>query len=660
MNRPNHFVFAAILISTSIAVVGAADPQSLSVATDPVIPRDFSLKLEQTDEVQPPPAHPPMDQIPPAPMPAGDGPTSVQSLDRVPFDSDTTSFNAITGEVRQGSERDRVVLNSPGLQPGIPALPDPTSDEAGLKTYSNLSVVGNTSVFPYRVNTKLVMRFQDTSGVSHFFNCSGTMIDPEVVLTAAHCIYQHEPDVLIINDWAREVWAYPGWDGVGVQWSSPSGTIINPYGYARGTHLMAGTNFINLTDPDNADVGAVGVTRAVGSLTGTFGYAWNWDCATWILSEYSNNASYPVEGCGTPGLHTGRDMYFWSGTMDWCDPNGDGWGNQLFLDTTGGCFNAGWGGMSGSSVYFFHDGSRFAHAVASRSDRDTWISFARIWDTFASDLGGSFIPDARGASFDLQALHFTGPATATAGSAITTASFYATNPTNGSANTSYPLDLYLSTNSNISGADTHLGSTSFSWNFPAMSSVTVTIGSMTIPLNTPTGAYYLGTILAASVDGNFDNNDTDEWDAHPISIAGIWDMVALSVNAPSGTFDVGDTIPVSFSATNRGGDPSQPIYVTLYASTNTIISSADYELYSEYHAVVAGGATISGTESITLPASLPRGTYYIGVEVSPLIDYTSSNNDTYDATPIQFLGGLLFEDGFENGGISAWSGSTGG
>ncbi len=658
MNRPTILVMVAILISTSMAVAGAADPEAPFVVTDPVVPRDFTLSLELTDEVQPPPAHPPMDQIPPAPMPAGAGPTPVRSPNGIEFTSDTTSYNAITGEVRQGSERDRVVLNSPGLQPGIPGLPDPTSDEAGLKTYSNLSVVGNTSIFPYRANTKLVMRFQDTSGVSHFFNCSGTMIDPEVVLTAAHCIYQHAPDGLIINDWAREVWAYPGWDGVGVQWSSPSGTVINPYGYARGTYFIAGTNFINLTDPDNADVGAVEVTRAVGTLTGTFGYAWDWDCATWMLSQTSYNMAYPAEGCGTPGLHTGRDMYFWSGTMDWCDPNGVGWGNQLFLDTTGGCFNAGWGGMSGSSVYFFHDGNRLAHAVTSRSDRDTWVSYARIWSTFASDLGGSFVSGARGASFDLQALDFSGPATATAGDAITTASFLATNPTNGSANTSYPLDLYLSTNSNISSSDTHLGSTSFSWSYTAMSSVTVTIGSLTIPLNTPTGAYYLGTVLATSVDGNPGNNDTDEWDAHPISIAGIWDMAALSVNAPSGTFDIGDAIAVSFNVTNRGGDSSPPVYITLYASTNTIISDGDHELYSEYHASVAGGATISGTESITLPASLPRGTYYIGVEISPLTDYTSSNNDTYDATPIQFLGGLIFENGFESGGTTFWSSTT--
>lgn len=651
-----RFVVGLVLILVAPAALAAAS-EAPTVVTGPVVLEGAPAFRGSADLPLPPPAHPPFDEIPPAPMPAGAGPTLLRGVAPAPLDGGTVVYDALTGEQRPGSDGDRELLESPGMRPGIPGRDGgPVGDEPQLESYSNMSTIGDTSIFPWRANAKMVMRFEDSLGNDHFYNCSGTMIDPEVVLTAAHCIYLHEPNGTIINDWAEEVWVYPGWDGVGVQWSSPSGTIINPYGYARGTYYIAGTGWVSNSDPNNYDVGAVRLTRAAGSLTGTFGWAWDWDCATWILSETSYNASYPGEGCGTPGLHNGRDMYFWSGTMDWCDPAGSGWENQLFLDTTGGCFNAGWGGMSGSSVYFFHGSDRLVHGVASRSDRATWVSYARMWAGFASDLGSSFIPGTRGSSFDLQALDFSGPATATAGDTLAgTATFFAANPTNGSANTTYPLDLYLSTNSNISTSDTHLGSTSFGWNFAAMSSVTVTIGSMTIPLDTPTGDYFLGTILAASVDGDASNNDTDEWDAHPISISGVWDMVAVSVNAPSGTFSAGDSISVSYTASNRGGDASPPIYIKVYASTNTTITSSDTLLYSDYRSSVAGGGTVSATRSVTLPPSMAPGTYYIGIEITPFSDYTSSNNDTYDATPIQVQGGIIFQDGFESGNTNAWS-----
>jgi hypothetical protein len=649
------FVTAAGFVACSTALAAGMD--GATVITGPaVIDHKPEVVMTSVDLPLPPPAHPPIDEIPPMPMPIGAGPNQWDDGVPVPSPGDTLIYDAATGEVQRGSEGDRVLLASPGLRRGVTTgRADPVvGSEPQVETYSTMTTGHDTSIFPWRVNTKLVMRFSDISGVSHFFNCSGTMIDPEVVLTAAHCIYAHEPDGLIINDWAQEVWVYPGWDGVGVQWSSPAGTIINPYGYARGTSFIAGGNYVNGTNTDNADVGAVAVTRAVGSLTGVFGYAWNWDCATWMLSETSYNAAYPVEGCGQPGLHNGRDQYFWSGTQDWCDPNGSGWENQLFLDTTGGCFNAGWGGMSGSSVYFFHGSDRLVHAVTSRSDRATWVSYARMWDVMASDLGSQFIPAARGTTFDLQALDFSGPDTATAGDTLTTTSFLAVNPTDGSADTFYPLDLYLSNNSNITTYDTHLGSTGFSWNFPAMSSVTVTIGSLTIPFNTPTGDYFLGTILDASVDGNSGNNDTAEWDAHAISITGVADLVAASMSAPSGTYQPGTSFNVSFTVNNDGGDPSETVSVDVRASTNTYISSIDQQIGYFSYSGISGNGSLSRTETVTLPGGMANGQRFIGVIVGAADDVDPSNNRAYDPDPLTVCSGF-FCDGFETGDTSAWS-----
>src|SRR5690606_12762579 len=122
------------------------------------------------------------------------------------------------------------------------------------------------------------------------------------------------------------------------------------------------------------DVGlALCYDRSVGMLTGWFGWAWGFDCATNLGRTY-NNASYPAESC-SGGLHTGRDMYYWFGDFDSCVTD-----NRLQIDTTSGCLTAVWGGMSGSSAYYIDGDSRFAHAVCSTSDRATYGRWAKQWD----------------------------------------------------------------------------------------------------------------------------------------------------------------------------------------------------------------------------------------------------------------------------------------
>ena len=89
-------------------------------------------------------------------------------------------------------------------------------------------------------------------------------------------------------------------------------------------------------------------------------------CGT-IQSRTYNNFSYPAENCPLPGLHNGRDMYYWSGSIDDCP------GNQLHLDTGGGnCYDTVWGGMSGSGMYYISDGNRYVHAVCSKQELLQW------------------------------------------------------------------------------------------------------------------------------------------------------------------------------------------------------------------------------------------------------------------------------------------------
>lgn len=368
--------------------------------------------------------------------------------------------------------------------------------------------ITNTEDNPWRMNAKVVLRYETALGQSYFAVCSGSMLDAEVVLTAGHCVYDYGG-----NGWAKEAWIYPGWDGVGGQWNPPP-SIINPYGYGHSTAFAATHGWTDYGD-FNYDVGLIAVDRAVGMLTGWFGWAYGGDCALHTSTTY-NSASYPAEDCGEPGLHTGTDMYYWYGPFDSCPD----W-NRLELSTPiGGCFGAIWGGQSGGGAYYISDSNRFVHAVTSTSNRDTWARFTRLWDAWISYTNDTFISDyARGSDFDLQALDVNAePATIGAGESTTLLNHLATNPTDGSADDTWGYSVYLSTNDNIAETDTLLSTQSYTFDFLPMSSARVNMASVTIPPDTPPGDYWLGVIYDCATDINCDNNDTVGWDPTPIEV----------------------------------------------------------------------------------------------------------------------------------------------
>ena len=478
---------------------------------------------------------PPLHLIPPAPMPAFDG---IPGFDPS-APSSVTIVDAEAGTIFELPARFSLPPSGLGGST-FPGADGNVMDyfDRGLGTMVDV----DERTFPARANCKVAMRFTTTTGGSAWYLCSGTMIDAETVLIAAHCVYNREANIMAF---ANEVFVFPGWDGNGnIIPGSPSAGIFNHYGYGRGTTFTAGTNYINSGDWD-ADMAMIRVTRAVGSLTGWFSYAWDGPCDQIQTFTY-HNFSFPAEGCGTPGLHTGSDMKYWYGSVDNCP------GNQLQIETTPGCYTALWGGQSGSGLYFIQNGNRHIHGVASTSNRTTIGNYCKMWAGFA-DAVDDFIGASRGTTFDLQALDCNfAPASIPAGESTTTANFLAVNATNadpGSA--TYTLRTYLSTNSDISTGDTLLRTETFSWDFAPMGTIRVTMNSTTIPENTPPGDYFLGVVLDAGTDADFSNNDSDEWDAVPITVTipiPNNDACSPGFNLPFGTALVG----TNAAATNDG------------------------------------------------------------------------------------------------------------
>jgi fibronectin type 3 domain-containing protein len=470
------------------------------------------------------PSLPPMDisKIPPMPI-------SVPEHRRTPrIDAPDDSVTLYDAETNQAY---KIPLGSPGAVNGLSEAPYTGIGPVELEgertdwTATMAAVSGATlTTYPARANVKLIMRFVDVNGANQYFVCSGSMQDPGVVLTAAHCVYGRagKNGAADIYAYASEIWVIPAWDGVGNNDGgglNSSSDILNNYGWAYSTQYIAGTAYVNNGDFDR-DCAAIRlnrtVTRSVGMMTGWYGWSYG-NCST---STTHYNYSYPAETCNASGtLHTGRQMYLWSDQPDGCPGLFD---NQYNLNTTGGCFNAVWGGMSGSALYYISNGSRFVGATSSTSDRATNASYCGLWDQFTTDLE-TFKTGTRGSTFDVEALNYnagTGTPNVAQGDQIPAGQVLITNATNGNGGTrNITLRVYLSTNTDISSADTLLATYTYNnINFPAMTSIYFNIPATTIPFGTPTGLHYAGIIIDSATDGNSSNNETDLWDAQPVNV----------------------------------------------------------------------------------------------------------------------------------------------
>ena len=523
--------------------------------------------------------------IPPMPMP--EWTPTAPSAKRV--DQQTvTIYDASTGRAHE------LPLAGSGLPSGLSEAPyhgeGPVLAETDASNWSaTMSTVSAATLatYPARANVKLIMQFTDQGGTIRMFTCSGSMQDGGVVLTAAHCVYARNPNGLNIFDWADQIWVIPAWDGAGNNgFQNPAGSTLENYGWASGTEYLAGTDYINSGDWD-ADAGLIRLnrnnTRSVGMLTGWYGWSWG-NCST---STTHYNYSYPSEGCGG-GLHTGRQMYFWADQPDGCPGLFD---NQYNLDTTGGCLNAVWGGMSGSAMYYLSGSSRFVGAVCSTSDRSTSGNYCGLWEQFVIDME-TFKTNTRGASLDVEALDYTVGSDQPAvrqGDDIPAGSVLIANATNNNpAARNYTLRVYLSSNDDISTSDTLIGTYTYAnVDLGAMDSIRFNIPATTVPYGTTTGTRFVGVIIDSATDGNSSNNDTDLWDAQPITV-----QTCLLPSAPLGVVatdqEYCDRVRVTWNAV--AGATQYKVYRNSVnnSSTSTLLATTSSLQHDDFTASATG------------------------------------------------------------------------
>ncbi len=498
------------------------------------------------------PPHPPLDQIPAMPMPEANPAPGLLPVD---MDNSAIFYDAQTGYseiLPQQMPSGRIGGQSLetdyfGVMPFQGDLQSP----AGFGT---MSVASGLESAPRSYNVKLIMRFTDINGIQRWFACSGSMQDPGVVLTAAHCVYARTPNGITINSFADIVYVYPAWDGNSNNgpFGAPDGDeVIQNFGWASGTAFLAGSDYINNGNTDR-DAGLIrltrGTSRNIGMLTGWYAWAWGGSCAS-IQGRTYHNFSYPAENCPTAGLHTGTTMYYWNGTVDDCPDN------QMQLNTSGNCLDTVWGGMSGSAMYYIDGDNRYAHAVCSTSNRTTRGYYCKLWEGFTTDMV-NFENNTRTNSEDWEPLMMRARGSTTVQAGTTMSDSFdvkMVNATNADpAPQDYVLRVYLSSNNNISTGDTLIGT--WVWgnrDFGAMNNVNFVVPAPTIPIDTPPGTYWIGVIADSGIPGTTTNDDTDTWDAQQITVTvGLPDQAGV-VTPPNGATNVDNNENLDWTAGAR-------------------------------------------------------------------------------------------------------------
>ena len=111
------------------------------------------------------------------------------------------------------------------------------------------------------------------------------------------------------------------------------------------------------------------------------------------------------------------------------------------------------------------------------------------------------------------------------------------------------------------------------------------------------------------------------------------ELALQSVNAADGTYEPGTPITVDYSINNSGTGASGAFDLTLYASTDSNISSTDIPIASEQIADVAAGATLDQQVIGNLPVDLPDGDYFIGA-ILTFPDSNTADNTAFDASTV--------------------------
>jgi uncharacterized repeat protein (TIGR01451 family) len=216
---------------------------------------------------------------------------------------------------------------------------------------------------------------------------------------------------------------------------------------------------------------------------------------------------------------------------------------------------------------------------------------------------------------DLVMEDISGPTNACTGSSIIIRNTVVNNGTDNAG--SFAVALYLSADTNITTADLRLGSRTVASLPPGQTNGAST--TLALPLTLTPGTYFVGAIadyLNALPESEETNNATP---GNLIEIAIGPELIMTAVTGPAAGAQ-GSTISITNAVSNAGCGDIPTSIIGLYLSTDPIITTSDIRVGTRSTPTMLPGVTSTGVTTVTLSATLPSATYYLGA----IADYNNT------------------------------------
>jgi hypothetical protein len=232
--------------------------------------------------------------------------------------------------------------------------------------------------FPFSTQLRLLTRFH-VDGVDYFYTCSASQASDFHLLTAAHCIYDHDPKgdgSGVGAGFATEVWAWAAGTDVVDPIDSDNWPDF-PYGIAKVSYESAYSSWINNSDL-NWDVAFLTLDRPLGEHVGWMGREWG------TIGNLLNFGGYPSEApyvlASNPHQYVGYSAP-------------DGLGSRCCRLPMNALV---YGGQAGGGVWRVDpaDGSRYIEGINSNTDSSGHAEATLLRSQIEADLASLLVRDA--------------------------------------------------------------------------------------------------------------------------------------------------------------------------------------------------------------------------------------------------------------------------
>lgn len=467
----------------------AQSPKPLLPQGSNVVSSDWQRALEALRNARPMPT-PPEPAAPGVAMPPG----NLQQFD--PANGNSSSLppgNAANSADRRREGNPGVKPNSAVRGPGESSGPAPEGvsqpEDAGTGVHPQATVPG-PSFYPYTYpsNTvfKLVGRWV-VNGVNYYWVCSASSASSFHLITAGHCLYNHDPTGNGSGqgaNWPAEMWAWPAQTDV-VDPLDHSNWQDWPYGVTKGTLFTTYNAWITSSDL-NWDFGWITLDRRVGDHLGWMGREWN------TQTTALNFNGYPMESPYVPSDNPFQYPGF--------DPNNVTSYTCCRINMSAYTY----GGHSGGPDWRFDGTSRWVQGVNSTSNRAGSATATRLTSQIETDLENTIAAD-RSARPPVDLAEpieyvFNGVSKGLSQSSVQIGSSFGL--TLNAFNAGYidagntTADVYLTTNPNSVGSGYYIGTHQFG--YIGTYQFAVQSGSLRVPLTVPPASYFVGYVLGAA------------------------------------------------------------------------------------------------------------------------------------------------------------------